>query len=218
MSAPIECPICMDVIDMGKNSIITDCGHTFHCSCLMQNAAHNGFGCPYCRSTMANEPQIEEIDDDDSFYNETDPQQEAEEVSDESLTSFRMFTQRLDGEELEEEPEEEAEEEAVEEDELIPEPAYMVAKLVERGITYEDLVRNALYQEHTEWEYGLTHPEEKRHSSVVYGNFKAIISRYVREYDDSGPRWGGVAPPRALETPEVAENKTTALPRREFMR
>jgi hypothetical protein len=172
---------------------------------------------------MANEPQIEEIDDDDSFYNETDPQQEAEEVSDEALTSFRMFTQRLDGEELEEEPEEEPEEvlvESVEEDGLIPDTEYMSVKLMERGITYEDLVRNALYQEHTEWDYGLTHPEEKRHSSVVYGNFKAIISRYARDYDDSGPRWGGVAPPRsiALETPEVAENKTTALPRREFMR
>jgi hypothetical protein len=209
----------MDVIDTAKNSIITDCGHTFHCSCLMQNAAHNGFGCPYCRSTMAEKPQIQD-DDDDSFYNDTETQQEAEEVSDEALTSFRMFTQRLDNEEPEEEPEEEAVEavDHVEDEDLIPEPAYMVAKLMERGITYEDLVRNALYQEHTAWDYSSTHPEERHHSSVVYGNFKAIISRYVREYDDSGPRWCGVAPPRGLETPEVAENKTTALPRREFMR
>jgi hypothetical protein len=168
---------------------------------------------------MAEKPQIQD-DDDDSFYNDTETQQEAEEVSDEALTSFRMFTQRLDNEEPEEEPEEEAVEavDHVEDEDLIPEPAYMVAKLMERGITYEDLVRNALYQEHTAWDYSSTHPEERHHSSVVYGNFKAIISRYVREYDDSGPRWWGGAPPRGLETPEVAENKTTALPRREFMR
>jgi hypothetical protein len=219
MSLSIECPICMDTIDMEKNSIVTDCGHTFHCSCLMQNAAHNGFGCPYCRSTMATVPQI--IDDDDSYYNETESQEEVEEVSDEALTSFRMFTQRLDGEEVEEELEEELEED--ETDETLnpePEPAYMVAKLIERGITYEDLVRNTLYQEHTEWENRLSQRDEKRHSSMVYGNFRAVLSRYAREYDDISSRLSEVpiSMPSATERPEVAENKTRAIPRSEFIK
>lgn len=59
-----KCPICMEEIESEKNRVITDCGHAFHCSCLMQNAAYNGFGCPYCRSTMAIEP-LEEDDESD---------------------------------------------------------------------------------------------------------------------------------------------------------
>lgn len=47
-----ECPICFELIDK-VNSLTTECGHTFHTSCLMKNVAHNGFGCPYCRKAMA---------------------------------------------------------------------------------------------------------------------------------------------------------------------
>jgi L-lysine 2,3-aminomutase len=36
----IECPICMDPIDGNKNSVVTECGHKFHCSCLMKNSCH----------------------------------------------------------------------------------------------------------------------------------------------------------------------------------
>ena len=52
---PTECPICMEVIVTTKNIVVTECGHTFHCSCLMTNVAHNGFECPYCRTEMAKE-------------------------------------------------------------------------------------------------------------------------------------------------------------------
>ena len=70
----IECPICMDDIDLKINCVTTECGHTFHTSCLMRNVAHNGYGCPYCRNALA-----EAVEDSDTEY-ETD-EAEAEEES-----------------------------------------------------------------------------------------------------------------------------------------
>ena len=63
----IECPICMDPIDGNKNSVVTECGHKFHCSCLMKNSCHNGFDCPMCRSAM-----VEEMEQDDDVEDEED--------------------------------------------------------------------------------------------------------------------------------------------------
>jgi hypothetical protein len=57
----MSCPICMDVVDSTKNCIITECGHSFHARCIMENITHNGFGCPYCRTMM-----VEEKDNDES--------------------------------------------------------------------------------------------------------------------------------------------------------
>ena len=54
-----ECPICFERVDK-KNSITTECGHTFHASCMMKHAYLNGFKCPYCRSTMV-EPEVEAV-------------------------------------------------------------------------------------------------------------------------------------------------------------
>ena len=58
-----ECPICMDDIVANTNRVVTECGHAFHCSCLMRNACQNGFGCPYCRTKMAEKPEEDEEDD-----------------------------------------------------------------------------------------------------------------------------------------------------------
>jgi hypothetical protein len=60
-----ECPICMETIDSNKNIIITDCGHKFHCKCMMENIRHNGFGCPYCRHKMINSIEDEEEEDEE---------------------------------------------------------------------------------------------------------------------------------------------------------
>jgi hypothetical protein len=46
------CPICFDEIQGATNIVVTDCGHSFHCNCLMMNASRNGFSCPCCRSNM----------------------------------------------------------------------------------------------------------------------------------------------------------------------
>ena len=61
----LECPICLEVIDGFKNRVTTECGHTFHCRCLLTNAAHNGFGCPFCRTELAD--VVEESDDEDEY-------------------------------------------------------------------------------------------------------------------------------------------------------
>ena len=57
-SEDITCPICLDNIDLTRNIVTTECGHTFHCSCLMRNVLQNGFNCPYCRQIMTEENQI----------------------------------------------------------------------------------------------------------------------------------------------------------------
>ena len=49
----MECPICLAEIDSVSNKVTTECGHSFHCSCLMHNVLVNGFRCPYCRTVMA---------------------------------------------------------------------------------------------------------------------------------------------------------------------
>jgi hypothetical protein len=49
-----ECAICISSIG-DKNKVVTDCGHTFHASCLMQHISYNGYGCPCCRTMMVSE-------------------------------------------------------------------------------------------------------------------------------------------------------------------
>jgi hypothetical protein len=44
-----DCPICLTTINGDNNKVITECGHSFHCICLMQNVSVNGFACPCCR-------------------------------------------------------------------------------------------------------------------------------------------------------------------------
>jgi hypothetical protein len=44
-----NCPICLDTISTNKNIVITNCGHTFHCICLMKT---NSYLCPCCRTKI----------------------------------------------------------------------------------------------------------------------------------------------------------------------
>lgn len=49
----VSCPICLDSIDQKENNwLITSCGHEFHTSCLMKNAARKHFQCPCCRNLL----------------------------------------------------------------------------------------------------------------------------------------------------------------------
>ena len=165
-----ECPICLDNIEDMCNKVITECGHIFHCSCLMKNVNHNGFKCPCCRSKMADESDESEDESDD----ESD--EERIEFDENVLTSFRMFHQQINGEEQEPEPEPEEQnelEELEEPEEPKPEASYVSQKLIERNITFEDLVKNILYQEHNNDEYELR-------SAEVYGQFRAVISQFTR--------------------------------------
>ena len=230
----IECPICMDAIDGLCNKVVTECGHAFHCSCLMQNAAHNGFGCPYCRTSMAKTPSAEEDEDDeyDEYYEyyEYDEDDEEETILDDDiLTSFRMFHQRINAEEVEEEEAEEwesvDEEEQEEEEEAMPYAAYIAQKLVERGITFEDLVKNILFQEHSL--FGIHYSDYERRYLEVYRQFRATISQFrpnqaapipTPDVAIPAPTDPAIPAPVPTPVPEIAEAKTaTTCRRREFM-
>lgn len=56
-----ECPICMEVVFPQINCLVTECGHTFHTSCLLNNIIHNKFGCPYCRRELLDDTERIEI-------------------------------------------------------------------------------------------------------------------------------------------------------------
>ena len=171
----VECPICYDEIDQLKNCVTTECGHQFHCSCLMKNSATNGFSCPMCRSIMAEEKEEEE--------DEYEEDEEYEIDDDNMLTSFRMFHQQLAGEEVEEEPLEEEEDLEEEEEEPIVKPTatFIATKLLTQGFTMKDLV-NCLLVEHEEYDAELE--TNDRYSDQMFGKFRQIISNYPREMQE----------------------------------
>jgi hypothetical protein len=121
-----ECSICLECIEGDKNQVITDCGHCFHTNCLMKNVIHNGFGCPYCRTIMAEEP-VETESDSESEWSEEDEDQQ---YGDDSLNGFRWLFQRVEGEQIDEI-----------ENALIPTATYISQKLIEQGCTVEHLLK-----------------------------------------------------------------------------
>jgi len=128
-----------------------------------------------CREKMAEEPEddeSEEDEEDESVWTDED-----ESIEDDALTSFRMFHQRLNGEEVEDEPE--PEEEAEAEEEAVPRPTagQIAAKLAEQGVTIEDLVK-CLLVEHEEYDPELETNDRK--SGEMFGQFRIIISNYPR--------------------------------------
>jgi len=66
MACNSDCPICFETITLKVNRIITECGHEFHCSCLMKSVTTSNFDCPLCRAALAEAP-VEEEDDDDNY-------------------------------------------------------------------------------------------------------------------------------------------------------
>lgn len=172
MSATCECPICMDNISETSNKVITECGHCFHTSCLMTNISHNGFGCPYCRTQMAEESTSE---DDSEAYDEE------EEVENMLLRGMRWLFQRANGETItyngfDEDEEDEYEEEEVEE-ESVPKPSvqFLTQKLIRQGVTMEQLVKTLLLQ-HDEY---YDHDEEFEHvSDQLFGKIRVVLSNF----------------------------------------
>jgi hypothetical protein len=170
----VDCPICMEEIECTKNCTTTECGHCFHSSCLMKSVAHNGFGCPYCRSVMAEEiKDEEEVEDWESVSSE-------EEEDDYALRGFRFLMNNLLGEQhdSEDEEEEKADEENSVEEEIIVKPSaeYLTQKLIEQGITMEQMVR-ALLLRHDEYE--ADDATNMRIDGQIFGKMRSIINRYT---------------------------------------
>lgn len=62
----MECSICLDIINGPTNIVVTNCGHSFHCLCLMTNISHmrhNSLKCPNCREPLLNtyQPIVQEM-------------------------------------------------------------------------------------------------------------------------------------------------------------
>jgi len=180
-----ECPICMEEIQENKNKIITECGHIFHTSCLMKNAAHNGFGCPYCRTKMADEPEEDEDDDEDGYYEDDDEEEYAPDYNNYVLSGARWLFQRAEGEELDDDindanPEEEPQEE--EEEEVKPTAEYITEKLQNMyGITMEDVIRSLLFVDHEEYE---SENSFKSIDSKIFNLTRRIINQFSDERNE----------------------------------
>jgi hypothetical protein len=163
----------MDNILETTNKVITECGHCFHTSCLMTNISHNGFGCPYCRTVMAEESCSEEDSEDayeEGFYQEEE---------DYSLRGMRWLFQRVNEEPIEED-EQDDESEAEAQEESVPKPSvdYLTYKLMSEGVTMEQLVKTLLLQ-HEEYE---ENEEEFDHvSDNLFGRIRIILSNFKPE-------------------------------------
>jgi len=150
MSAQIDCPICMDCIETSKNCVTTECGHCFHASCLMTSVAHNGFGCPYCRTTMAEVPEEE----DETVWSEEDDEENEDMFDDNALRGFRFFWNIQNGEDHDDD--DDADEQQLEEwadranvsveVQHIPSSTFIAQKLQQQGVSYEELVKIILLQ------------------------------------------------------------------------
>ncbi len=65
MSINNDCPICYELLNVQTNYVVTECGHAFHCSCLMKHTSINGFHCPYCRNQTSDHKHNDDEDDED---------------------------------------------------------------------------------------------------------------------------------------------------------
>lgn len=179
-----ECPICMDNIETQRNCVTTECGHCFHTNCLMTSVAHNGFGCPYCRTKMA-----EEVAEENSDYDDESVSEEYELYDDDALRGFRLFNNNINGEEHDEEDVEEetfvnqeaaieAEAGDVEEaEEALPPPvSYVAQKLAEQGVTMEQLLKAVLCSCH---DYERDYEDFERVESEIVGRVTTILNNYT---------------------------------------
>ena len=177
----MECPICMECILDTKNKVTTECGHCFHTNCLMTSVAHNGFGCPYCRTAMA-EAVDDDDDDDEDDWGSVDSD---EEDDDRALRGFRFMFNGLAGEpndpednlEEDEDDEEEAAADEDEDDEDKPSPEYITQKLVEQGVSMSQLVK-VMLSAHEEYS---NEESFDRLDDEIYGKLRIIISNYRPE-------------------------------------
>ena len=173
-----ECPICIEVMTGPKNIVTTECGHCFHTSCLMTSVAHNGFGCPYCRTQMAAAPE-ESDDDDDSAWSSYDEDEEL--YGDHSLRGVRWLFQRANGEEVDEEEDTPDEEEEREDADIIVKPSveFLTRKLVSQGITMENMVQSLLV-DHEEYDNSAAGAD---FDGILFGKLRILISNYKLEDD-----------------------------------
>jgi hypothetical protein len=125
-------------------------------------------------------------------------------ITDNSLTSFRMFHQQIDGEEIEEEPP--IPEEEIEVVEMVkPSPEYIASNLIAQGFTLTDIVK-CLLVEHEE--YDNNHRENNAISNQIYGAIRILISNYSRASQPDIDRYEKAAETQARIASSVIYTET----------
>ena len=144
----------------------------------MRNVSHNGFNCPYCRTIMAEETST---DDKDSIYSD-----EYEMFEDDALTSFRMFHQRNENDDVEDEPLSDDEDDDETLREVVPAPNldFVTTQLLNRGVTFQDLVKYALWVDQSDGfliENEYESEQYYRTYNATKGKLRAVIHNYYRD-------------------------------------
>ena len=83
-----ECCICMECITE-TNKTTTECGHTFHSSCIFKNL-YERIECPMCRKELVNDSVIEDSDYDSENEDDDETSYESDRDSVLSINSY-MF-------------------------------------------------------------------------------------------------------------------------------
>lgn len=187
----------MDAIDITKNCVTTECGHQFHAKCLMQNVAHNGFDCPYCRTTMADEVSEHDDDDDDSIFTDDEDEEVSELYSDRALYAMRQLFRMNSGEENVEhdiEDDDDDEEDTVDSHSADAIPVDTVVQNLQSQFSYEQLVRIILQLNNFDYQNGPNRTD--RDEIRLFDHFHRQLERTVDAFyvDEAA-----IAPSRPVE-------------------
>jgi hypothetical protein len=187
----LECCICMDsIVNKNTNCVTTECGHTFHTNCLMSNVSHNGFGCPYCRQVMAEEPQNSEDNyenDESETISEYDTIESVPDLyNDYALRGMRWMFQKEEEGQIRDDEESDDENAIVEpEEENIARPriSLIAEKLSQRGTTYEDLIEAYLSLVSFDEYEGDLEEQFIRKEASIFKKVKNILIEYKRSVE-----------------------------------
>jgi hypothetical protein len=135
---------------------------------------------------MAEAP--EESDDEDEYTEVSDEDEVDPYENNDMLRGFRFFFNNINGEEHDEDDveeeiaNEEEEEQDDEEEEPKPSAEFIAQKLVQQGVTMEQLVK-ALLMGHEEYQ----NDENSRVDDELFGKMRIIISNYTPEQNTPAP-------------------------------
>jgi len=129
----------------------------------------------------------DEVADEESDYDNDDDEMETELYDDDVLRGFRLFNNNINGEEHDEDDveeeifvneESESESEAgAEDDAAAPPPVlYVAQKLVEQGVTMEQLLKAVLCSCH---DYQRDYEDFERVESEIVGRISTILNNYT---------------------------------------
>jgi len=137
----------------------------------MKSVAFNGFGCPYCRFEM-----VEEIDDSED---EEDEEGEEREDGDEEGEG----EQGEDGDDDDDEEDEDYEgEDDVEGDQALPSFELIQKKFIDKGITYESLVKTIMFNSMI-YHKNDNIEEYRKYNTFMEELFFDIVTKYQAEQE-----------------------------------